>query len=245
MRSRNIKPGFFENEDLAELPPLARLLFAGLWCYADREGRFEWRPKKIKACILPYDKDGVSGHLDALTVNGFIRKYEVDGKEYGQVVHFLDHQKPHPHEARSKIPEYNQCHDMVYQSNDKVLQCNSDIMILGYSDIRNEDSAPSNKNCSEPPVITLPLVDKSEYGITEADVAEWSKTFPGLDILQRVRVMREWLISNPTRQKTSRGIRRFVTSWLDRDQNKIGGRAIKKPDAVEDWEPPDLSKPQW
>src|SRR3972149_3629858 len=56
MRSRNIKPGFFLNEKLAECDFETRLLFIGLWCYADREGRFEWIPKRIEAAIFPYDK---------------------------------------------------------------------------------------------------------------------------------------------------------------------------------------------
>jgi hypothetical protein len=47
-RTRQIKPGFFKNDELAELPIEARLLFAGLWTIADREGRLEDRPKKIK-----------------------------------------------------------------------------------------------------------------------------------------------------------------------------------------------------
>ncbi len=41
MRSRNIKPDFFLNEDLAEVSHTSRLLFIGLWCFADRDGRFE------------------------------------------------------------------------------------------------------------------------------------------------------------------------------------------------------------
>ena len=44
MRTRLLKPGFFMNEELARLPVRARLLFAGLWCLADREGRLEDRP---------------------------------------------------------------------------------------------------------------------------------------------------------------------------------------------------------
>ena len=47
-RARNIKPGFFLNEELGVLPPLVRILFAGLWCIADRDGRLEDRPKRIK-----------------------------------------------------------------------------------------------------------------------------------------------------------------------------------------------------
>src|SRR5262245_4448792 len=54
-RARLLKPGFFTNEDLVELPPAARLLFAGLWTLADREGRLEDRPKRIKLAVLPYD----------------------------------------------------------------------------------------------------------------------------------------------------------------------------------------------
>ena len=54
-RARNIKPGFFDNEILGELPALTRLLFIGLWCLADREGRLQDRPKRIKKELLGYD----------------------------------------------------------------------------------------------------------------------------------------------------------------------------------------------
>jgi hypothetical protein len=40
-RIRMIKPGVMENEELAELSPLTRLLFIYLWMLADREGRLE------------------------------------------------------------------------------------------------------------------------------------------------------------------------------------------------------------
>jgi len=52
-RARNIKPGFFKNDQLAECHPLARLLFAGLWCEADRAGRLKDRPKRLKVECLP------------------------------------------------------------------------------------------------------------------------------------------------------------------------------------------------
>ena len=54
-RSRNIKPGFFKNELLAELPFEYRILLQGLWCQADRDGLLEARPKRLKAEIFPYD----------------------------------------------------------------------------------------------------------------------------------------------------------------------------------------------
>ena len=54
-RMRNIKPDFFKDEDLSYLPFEARIIFAGLLCLADREGRLEYRPKRIKVEIMPFD----------------------------------------------------------------------------------------------------------------------------------------------------------------------------------------------
>lgn len=103
-RARNIKPGFFINDDLASLPMAARLLFAGLWTVADREGRIEDRPKKIKVAILPYDDCDVDSLLQGLHDAGFICRYTVDGQNYIQITNFLKHQNPHPKEAQSVIP---------------------------------------------------------------------------------------------------------------------------------------------
>jgi hypothetical protein len=104
MRSRNIKPGFFKNEVLAECVPLARVLFAGLWCYADREGRFEWRPKRIKAEILPYDDRDIEALLGELVDRGFVIKYSVNGESYGCIPQFPKHQSPHIKEKESCLP---------------------------------------------------------------------------------------------------------------------------------------------
>ena len=103
-RSRNIKPGFFMNDALAEVDPLGRLLFAGLWCIADRDGRLEDRPKRIKAEVLPYDDCDVDDLLNQLVKHDFIIRYEVEGEFYIQVINFLKHQNPHKNEVDSIIP---------------------------------------------------------------------------------------------------------------------------------------------
>jgi DnaD/phage-associated family protein len=106
-RSRNLKPGFFQNEYLAELNPLARLLYQGLWCLADRKGKLEDRPKKIKAEILPYDDCDIDRLLNSLvdSPDKFIVRYEVNGKKYIKLPNFLKHQNPHIKEPASIIPE--------------------------------------------------------------------------------------------------------------------------------------------
>ena len=117
-RARNIKPGFFKNELLAEMPPETRLLFMGLWCLADREGRFEDRPKKIKMELFPCDSFSIEDSLALLAKDGFLLRYEVGGKRYAQVVNFTKHQMPHHKEVPSDIPAPPGCAQVTRHSYD-------------------------------------------------------------------------------------------------------------------------------
>ena len=81
-RSRIIKPEFFQNEDLVVLPPLARLLFIGLWQLADREGRLEDRPGKIKLAVLPADECDIDDLLRQLAEKELIVRYQLGSARY-------------------------------------------------------------------------------------------------------------------------------------------------------------------
>lgn len=106
-RSRNIKPGIFKNELLGVADPLLTILFAGLWCLADRRGRLEDRPLRIKAEIFPYrELQGFNGYLTDLARLGFIRRYTVDGIDLIDIPAFEKHQHPHHTEKESELPEY-------------------------------------------------------------------------------------------------------------------------------------------
>ena len=78
MRIRSITPGFFKNEGISELPAMHRLLFIGLWCLADKEGRLEDRVKRIKIEIFPYDNYDAEKGLKELEKAGFILRYKVN-----------------------------------------------------------------------------------------------------------------------------------------------------------------------
>ncbi len=114
-RSRNIKPGFFLNFELGSMPPLARLLFAGLWVVADREGRLEDKPARIKAQCLPYDDCDVEQLLTALE-GEFIARYSFGGKSYIQILNWKRHQTPHHKEVASMIPSMTQEQVMLESS---------------------------------------------------------------------------------------------------------------------------------
>ncbi len=123
-RSRNLKPGFFKNEDLVALGYEAMLCFAGLWTLADREGRLEDRPRRIKAEIFPYTDADVDSLLNSLEEAGFIQRYSVydSSTAHTPVIHgsstahprvkhdfilirtWLKHQNPHHREVASAIP---------------------------------------------------------------------------------------------------------------------------------------------
>lgn len=103
-RARQIKPGFFINPELVELPFETRLLFPGLWVLADRQGRLEDRPKLIKMQIFPADSVDVDDLLTQLQRAGLIVRYEVDGNKYIEIINFEKHQNPHKDEKPSTIP---------------------------------------------------------------------------------------------------------------------------------------------
>ncbi len=98
---------------------------------------------------------------------------------------------------------------------------------------RNDESCPEpvEDDHSGPPVLVFQTVGKGpkEWSLTEAKVAEYQESFPGVDVLAECRKARQWIIDNPTKRKTARGMPAFLTRWLGRVQNS--GRAGAGKDA--------------
>lgn len=92
-RIRSIKPEFWTDEKVVELSPFARLLFIGLWNFADDEGRMIYSPTRIKLQILPADSANVSELIGEIRGKSLVTVYAVDGIEYLQIVGFAKHQK--------------------------------------------------------------------------------------------------------------------------------------------------------
>jgi hypothetical protein len=113
MRIRTIKPEFFNHESLFDLESESslpvRIAFVGLWCAADREGRFKWEPRRLGVQILPFDGIDFSRVLDALMTRGFIRKYGDDDGQYGVIPSFGKHQVINNRERESELPDPLNC----------------------------------------------------------------------------------------------------------------------------------------
>lgn len=69
-------------------------------------------------------------------------------------------------------------------------------------------------------VVCLPLNDGTEFPVTDTIVSEFSTLYPAVDVEQALRNMRGWLLNNPKNRKTASGIRRFMNSWLSREQDR-------------------------
>ena len=87
-------------------------------------------------------------------------------------------------------------------------------------------SAESEGTSAAAPAI--PLNDGSEFFAEEKDMAEWKLAYPAVDVEQELREMRSWCLANPKLRKTRNGVRRFIVSWLSRQQDKgHPGMAVK------------------
>ncbi len=107
-RIRTIKPEIFTDEELWDLGEKTGLpvlqAFAGLWCFADKEGRFEWRPRTLRALIVPYWQGDFDAVLHALARARFIVGYVVEGRHYAHIRNWHKHQRPDHREPESILP---------------------------------------------------------------------------------------------------------------------------------------------
>jgi hypothetical protein len=104
-RIRSIKPEFWTSAQVMECSPMARLLFIGMWNFADDAGRMTYSTRTLKAQIYPSD-DISAADVERLIVelssNGLILLYSAEGKEIISIPgwHHQKIDKPKP----SKLP---------------------------------------------------------------------------------------------------------------------------------------------
>lgn len=183
MRARNIKPGFYKNEELAEASILARYVAPGLWMMADRNGRLENRPKRIEAELLPYDDGNMENILFELEKVGHLFFYEVNGKKYIQIKNFSVHQSPHHTEKQGIIPPPNFNGELTVNNGSDNGEYPPDSLIPdSLNHERGEHEAPPAEDCNgsrlrkdfKPPVSWLEYAMGKGYSQPESKYL-WEK----------------------------------------------------------------------
>ncbi len=101
-RIRTIKPEFYTSEDVITLSAFARLLYIALWCEADREGRFVWKPITFKMRYFPVDNIDIDALCQELLDVGLVVLY---GDGLAHIPTFAKHQRVNPRESQSTLPD--------------------------------------------------------------------------------------------------------------------------------------------
>lgn len=84
-----------------------------------------------------------------------------------------------------------------------------------------------NDICTEPPVVTFPVIPgktnkATEYHVTQPDIDQLRDTFPAVDPLGEIKKALAWINANPSKRKTATGMPSFLYKWMSRCQNNGG-----------------------
>lgn len=221
-----------DSDAFLDMPLSTQSLYFHLAMRADDDG-FINNPKKIQRMIGATDDD-----FRVLISKRFIIPFEsgIVVIKHWRIHNYIrsDRYKPTVYEdelSRLEIKEngaYTEITPLgIPNGNQTVYQMETQVR-LGKDSIGKDRLDKVKDVCVEPtavdspPAITLTLNDKTEYPITQADIDEYSSLYPAVDILQELRKMKGWCDANPSKRKTKSGIRRFINSWLAREQDKGG-----------------------
>lgn len=211
-----------DSDAFLEMPMSARLLYYDLAMRADDDG-FINSPKKIMKFVGATNDD-----MNILILRKFIIPFD-----NGIVV--IKHWRIHNYIRKDTYNEtsYKEQKALLELDENKAYKLSEDESVdgsltqvrLGKVSIDKDNiniicSEPKEELASEPAVITLTLNDKSEYLIYQKDIDEWKELYPSVDVIQQLRNMKGWCNSNPSKRKTRRGIKRFINSWLSKEQDK-------------------------
>lgn len=240
MPNRIIKESICTSDTVAQMSDFEFRLWIGLIVQADDAGRGDARPAIIKGSVFPLRETVTSRQVEqalhGLATKGIVSLYNVGGKPYFVLPTWAAHQRIR--DSRPKYPEPPTENDNPPQSSASCGELPQSSASCGLNPNPNPNPNTNTKNvCAKPlrdsapisqtPIIELPLNDGSMFPVLQDFVDEMAKLYPSVDVQQQFNAMKGWLIGNPSRRKTRSGIKKFITAWLSREQNR-GGRTISQ-----------------
>lgn len=189
--------------------------------------------KEAWLAILHYGMDGVEDQVSAVTKMFFVMAKPVLDKgrtkkenagsktEANASKRGANQSKPEANGDRNRIRNRNRSKEEDKDQDmemDKELEKEQEVEII-------DTSCPEPS--SDPPadVEAVILNDGSEWVPTVSELEEYERLYPAVDVRQEFANMRGWCRGNPTKRKTLSGVKRFVASWLAKEQNRPHGRA--------------------
>ena len=223
-----------DSDAFLDMPLSTQALYFHLSMRADDDG-FLNNPKKIQRMIGSTDDD-----LKLLIVKNFIIPFQsgVVVIKHWRIHNYIQKDRYKPTVYQEEMQElgvkdngaytslYPSCIQTVSKPETQVRLGKDRLVKDSKGEVSIEDVCTEPLASSEPEAAldapAIILNDGSEWRPTVADINEWRKFYSGIDVVRELGRMRQWCISNPSKRKTARGVRRFVTNWLDSEQNRQG-----------------------
>jgi hypothetical protein len=221
-----------DSEKINAVSEGAEVVYVRLIAMSDDNGRYYGDAKMVMAKLLTQrmvdgavDADEVEKRLADLERVGLIERYEVEGKQYLQMVNYFKR-------LRSDVD-----HDIRFPAQDGTTPArvrNDDGTTTGLQPNptipnQNQTQEDANASCSEPdksaaerPVLVFPCVGNGPktYPLNATKIGEYAEAYPGVDVRAECRKALQWLRDNTSKRKTHRGMPKFLNSWLERAQNR-------------------------
>lgn len=237
-----LKEGFFDSEDM--------LLLQGMkdgYIYSDillklylmslrQDGRLMYRgiipyTPDMVAIITHHQVGTVEKAMKVLTSMGFIEILDNGAIYMLDIQNFIGRSSNEADRKREYRATINAEKTRIIEDKEgQMSRQMSDVRAPENRDKRTENKDnKDNKNISlelkdskQNTFISLPLITGSgNYDVTFDYLNSLRELFPALDVEQEFRSMAAWLDSHPRNRKTPRGIKRFITGWLERSQNSM------------------------
>lgn len=125
--------------------------------------------------------------------------------------------------TRERVKRFREKQRLI-TGNVTVTRCNAlDLDTDTDTDSEEEKIAPKRSTASAPskPVINFDFTTELWENIADDQVDKWQDTYPATNVERELKKMAEWLLSNPKKRK--KNYRRFITSWLERSQERGRG----------------------
>lgn len=243
MPSRIIREGWLDSEAVNALDPGAELFFLRLCLRADDYGCYSANPVMLKSMLFPLRdatrSTDIPRWLAACEKAGLVRCYSDSATcksclvipKFGQRVKNGTKRKfPIPPDFSGKIPAIPGTSGIFRPHSESEADSNCEGDSCGEPKPNGPASPP------DPVFLEFPTVgDSKTWDLRESKLAEYRRSFPGLDVPSEMRGALQWARDNQTKRKTASGMTRFLNNWLTTAQNRPKnflpglGRGVRPP----------------
>ena len=227
MGNRILKESIRMSREIDSLSWFEEVMFYRLIVTVDDYGVFPADPVVLAHILFPMkeklDKKAVRAAVEHMEVLGLVRRYQVKGKgSFLKIAAWEKHQRLRSSRRRFPAPEEADC-EPAEEEEPAEEHAAEEKQPLSGEETDAVPEEPGEEEAREAPVVELPLNDRTSYVVTCTEVNEYAELYPAVDIVRELRKMRGWCLSNPQKRKTRSGIKKFITGWLAREQDRGGG----------------------